>query len=200
MSQVVEKAKAIIGQWSLLNHPFYQAWSAGTLPPEKLKTYSGEYGTFIRLIAKAWDACAYTEIADTERKHTILWRKFANSLGTEISEVSDLRQVRALNNYFEQSCANKPAILGALLAFEYQQPTTVASKLGGLHTHYSDLRADETYFKIHLDDWDEPAMLLKDIESMDKNLQAEALVSVESACMLLWSALSGIYDCESVAA
>ncbi len=200
MTTVSEKVKSIIEQWSLLKHPFYQAWSAGELPADKLKTYAGEYGSFIGLIAEAWDAGKYPEIAGIERDHAKIWEGFANSLGTTVQKSTSIRQVAALNKHFKQSCSSKAAILGALLAFEYQQPTTVASKLTGLRTHYANLKADETYFEIHLNDWDEPALLIKDIERMDTKDQAEALFSLESACMLLWSALSGIYDCDTVAA
>ena len=37
----------ILEKWDLLKHPFYQAWSAGTLPVEALKVYASEYGAFI---------------------------------------------------------------------------------------------------------------------------------------------------------
>lgn len=200
MSTVSEKAKRIIEQWSLLKHPFYQAWTEGTLAAEKLRSYAQEYGSFISLIAGAWNAGGYPEIAGIERDHAKIWEGFANSLGTTVQKTTSIRQVAALNKHYEQSCNSKAAILGALLAFEYQQPTTVASKLQGLRSHYANLNADETYFEIHLDDWDEPALLISDIEDMDTKEQAEALFSLESACMLLWSALSGIYDCDAVAA
>ncbi|MER3558451.1 MAG: pyrroloquinoline quinone biosynthesis protein PqqC, partial [Armatimonadota bacterium] len=44
----------IVAKWNLLNHPFYQAWSAGTLPVESLRAYAQEYGAFIRELPLGW--------------------------------------------------------------------------------------------------------------------------------------------------
>ena len=41
-----------ISNYSLLNHPFYQAWSAGELPVDALKCYAREYGAFISTLPK----------------------------------------------------------------------------------------------------------------------------------------------------
>ena len=41
-----------IADHNLLNHPFYQAWSAGELPVDALRSYAREYGAFISTLPK----------------------------------------------------------------------------------------------------------------------------------------------------
>ena len=50
-----------IARWNLLESRFYQAWSAGTLPVEALRTYAAEYGAFISLIPKGWESHGVAE-------------------------------------------------------------------------------------------------------------------------------------------
>ena len=39
----------ILEQWNLLNHPFYQAWSEGTLPMDALRVYAPRiWGVYCR--------------------------------------------------------------------------------------------------------------------------------------------------------
>ena len=186
MNQTLEKL-------NLLQHPFYQSWSAGTLAPEKLRTYSGEYGTFIKKIAEAWDAVGYKDIADIERSHAVMWADFAKSLKTSISENTNVAEVKELNDFIDECNNDKAKALGALLAFECQQPHTVESKLKGLREHYSNLQCDETYFKVHLDDWDEPEMLKKEINMLDEEGKAASIDAFEKSCQHLWNALTGIH-------
>ena len=44
-----------IADYNLLNHPFYQAWSAGELPVDALRSYAREYGAFISTLPKGWE-------------------------------------------------------------------------------------------------------------------------------------------------
>src|SRR5258708_10612168 len=46
--------RAAIRGHDLLRHPFYQAWSAGTLAEGALATYAREYGAFIRALDCGW--------------------------------------------------------------------------------------------------------------------------------------------------
>ena len=43
MNSLIQKIDRIIEERSLLNHPFYQAWSDGKLTHEALAGYSKEY-------------------------------------------------------------------------------------------------------------------------------------------------------------
>ena len=49
---IKESSDLAVSKRNLLEHPFYQAWSAGTLPAEALQTYACEYGAVHRLTAE----------------------------------------------------------------------------------------------------------------------------------------------------
>ena len=147
-----------LARWNLLESPFYQAWSAGTLPVDALRTYASEYGAFIQRVAQGWSAHGDDATAQVEREHVELWRAFAHALETDIGE-AETPAVKALVETTDRLFAGRAASLGALYAFEAQQPRTAISKLEGLRTHYDLPKSAETYFDVHKDDWDEPAVL-----------------------------------------
>ncbi len=183
----------VFEQYNLLQHPFYLAWNAGRLTKEQMAVYADEYGSFIQLISKGWKAAGEQAIAMEEEEHYVLWKNFAESLGTKkmranISQVNEL--VSSVKNCF----GSYAGALGALYAFEAQQPATAASKLEGLKKHYSDWHPDETYFTIHQADFEEPALLEKKINSLSKEEKLVAALACEETCSLLWNALTGIME------
>ena len=193
MQEIQQKVQDIVRPLDLLTHPFYVSWSAGTLPAEKLKVYANEYGTFIRMISELWETAGYPEIAAEEREHTEVWQSFAQSLKTEIASAARISEIAALTAFMRRATENRAVALGALLAFEFQQPATVDSKLRGLRTHYANLKADETYFEIHLDDWEEPRLLVSEIAKLTGTDREVALEALKQACSLLWNALTGVH-------
>jgi len=50
MSSLLQKIDRIIEERSLLNHPFYQAWSDGKLTREALAGYSKEYYQLVKAV------------------------------------------------------------------------------------------------------------------------------------------------------
>ena len=50
MSSLLQKIDRIIEERSLLNHPFYQAWSDGKLTRESLTGYSKEYYQLVKAV------------------------------------------------------------------------------------------------------------------------------------------------------
>ncbi len=193
MKDIIQQLDASIKEYELLNHPFYQAWNDGTLPAQSLELYAWEYRRFIGKIAEGWDACGFPQIAEVERSHYDMWVDFAKSIrpeaiSTEVGEISTLVSVCDDANHSEA------AALGSLYAFECQQPYTATSKLKGLRDHYKSLGADETYFEVHVDDFDEPAMLRERIEALPEAGQAVALEACRSTSKALWDALTGIHE------
>jgi pyrroloquinoline-quinone synthase len=189
---IQQQLDAIIERWNLLNHPFYKAWSNGTLPVEKLKEYSGEYASFINTVAESWETCGYEDIADTERGHYLMWKDFAGSLGNETIE-SNLPAIRELVAACGDHNRSVASALGGLYAFEAQQPYTAQSKLKGLREHYADLHCNETYFIVHENDFDEPAILAKDMHALSEEEQQAAAIACETTCEKLWNALTAIH-------
>ena len=182
-----------ISRWSLLDSEFYQAWNAGTLPVEALATYAREYGAFISKIAGGWSAHGDEVTAVQEREHAELWRRFARALGTDIGStktpaVAELLQVA------EHRFSDSVESLGALYAFEAQQPATSKSKLEGLRRHYNVDPNAERYFVVHAEDEDEPALLLGRMQSLSGADQARAAAACEQIAQALRGALDGLYE------
>jgi Pyrroloquinoline quinone (Coenzyme PQQ) biosynthesis protein C len=126
----------VFEQYNLLRHPFYLAWNEGRLTKEQMAIYAGEYGSFIQLISEGWQVAGEQAIAKEEEEHYVLWKNFAESLdaknmGATIGQVNEL--VSSVKNCF----GSYAGALGALYAFEAQQPATATSKLEGLKKHYS---------------------------------------------------------------
>lgn len=191
MSSKINTIDNVVEEFNLLNHPFYQAWSAGTLPADALTTYAWEYKKFIGKVAEGWEACGDSKIAKVERYHYDLWLEFAASLGESDSSV-DVAEVNDLVSACDSSFTSYATALGALYAFEVQQPWTSRSKLEGLRTHYASLKADEVYFELHENDFDEPAMLREKMEALTEEDQAKAIAACGLVSEKLWGALTGI--------
>ena len=182
-----------IARWNLLESKFYQAWSSGTLPVEALRTYAAEYGAFISLIPQGWESHGDSATAAVEREHLGLWSGFAQALGTEVG-AAKTPGVRRLCDTAGQLFEQKAASLGALYAFEAQQPATSRSKLEGLREHYNVPRASDTYFEVHADDEEEPRMLLDRIGKLLPEEQEVAVAACEETSRALRFALDDLYD------
>ena len=182
-----------ISRWNLLESAFYQAWSAGTLPVSALGVYAREYGGFIHRVADGWSAHGDEATAKIEREHVELWRAFAKALETDIGE-AETPAVKALVETTDKLFADRAASLGALYAFEAQQPHTAASKLEGLRAHYDLPKSAEVYFDVHKDDWDEPAILRERIDALAPAEREAAVAACEEMSKALRAALDGLAD------
>ncbi len=183
----------VFSKYNLLDHPFYLAWNEGKLTREQLSLYAEQYGSFIKLISKGWQVANEESIATEEQNHYILWQKFGKSLDKENTNTA-LSAVEELVYSTNENCKNYAAALGALYAFEVQQPGTATSKLAGLKKHYSKWNVDETYFKIHADDIEEPELLEQKINVLSEFDKVIAENACETTCKLLWNALTDIYE------
>lgn len=183
----------IVEKWNLLKHPFYQAWSAGALPIEALQVYAREYGSFIASLPRAWETLDDSETAAEEREHAELWTDFTASVGGFTADAS-LPQTVSLLRVAEALFAARASALGALYAFEAQQPATAQSKLDGLKTHYQLPQGAEPYFEAHSANWHESEKLLRQIESLSAEEQAQAVAACERMAESLWDALTGIHE------
>jgi pyrroloquinoline-quinone synthase len=182
-------------QHNLLQHPFYLAWNEGKLTRGQLALYAGEYGSFISLISQGWEQTGEQAIAEEEIEHYALWKNFAVSVGADRIG-ANLASAKQLVSTTESCYSTYAGALGALYAFEAQQPATASSKLDGLRKHYSHWKADETYFKVHENDLAEPAMLEEKISLLSENDQAIAQSACASTCKALWDALTGIMEAQ----
>ena len=192
---VSHRCDALVARRSLLQHPFYVAWSQGTLPVPALRDYARDYGAFIRTVATGWEAVGETHIAGIEEGHAGVWNHtFAAALETIVADAPQTPAVAALVNTARGLFAEQDTALGALYAFESQQPYTAQSKLAGLREHYRELPEPcGEYFRLHTDDFDEPALLASRMEALPPARQARAVAACARMSDALYDALSGIH-------
>lgn len=182
-----------IDRWALLRHPFYQSWESGELPVKALQSYASEYGAFVSQLPLGWETVGDPDTAKEEREHVELWQHFASGLETHISAAS----LPAVVNLVAESqllFASPAAALGALYAFEAQQPATAASKLEGLRKHYNLPASAEPYFVAHSSNQHEAAKLLDLIAALPAAERQTALEACTQMSAALWSALTDIYN------
>ena len=193
MSSRIEELDAIVRQFDLNEHPFYQEWRAGTLPVERLADYADEWAPFIAAVDKGWDRIGYPEYAAEEREHDVLWSRFRTAL--DATGEMERPQSKSLLAVGENAFASVPESLGALYSFEVQQPATATSKLAGLREHYAGtVDADaQQYFVEHAVATDEPAMLAARIDALSDGEFARARTACALFSAAAWGALDGVY-------
>jgi pyrroloquinoline-quinone synthase len=147
---------------NVLDHPFYQRWSAGELTAAELELYAGEYRHAVVALAQA-SRRAVTQAgpehgaelgrhAAEEEAHVALWDEFARAVGGEAlsSAHEPLAQTREC---VESWTAGTDLLesLAVLYAVEASQPAISTTKLEGLAEHYGvhEDSAGAAYFKLH---------------------------------------------------
>jgi pyrroloquinoline-quinone synthase len=205
-----------ISKYDLLNHPFYQAWSAGELTMQDLKFYAEQYYHQVSNFP-TYLTCLHSRLPEGAMRrdvlanayeeecaacpHSELWLRFVEGMGgsaadtagkTPIPEVNDL--LRTFRSLAQQ--APVAAAFGALFAYESQVPRIASEKLSGLKQHYgADDRACG-YFTLHQkadvhhsNVW---RKIISTLVEQDDRRAKEALEGVSHAARALWTALDGI--------
>ncbi len=183
----------IVFALSLSENPFYQAWNAGTLTKDQLSAYATEYAHFLSLMPIGWQTVGDSETAHEEEEHAQLWERFSQSLSAKAQDPQHPATKR-LVALTKELFAKKSTALGALYAFEVQQPMTAQSKRRGLATHYAHLHADEAYFEVHEHNEHEAAKLLAHLEALSSEEQKEAVQACLSMSRALWDTLVSLHD------
>lgn len=192
---ISERCQQAIEKYNLLRHPFYVAWSEGRLPVTALRDYAREYGAFIQNIGAGWSRVGEVKIAKVEEGHATVWeRTFAASLGTSIGEPAT-QGVANLISTSRELFTQETTALGALYAFEAQQPYTAQSKLRGLREHYNHLPGKVgEYFRLHETDFEEPALLAAKMDALDYVRGEQVVSACERTASALHNALTAIYE------
>jgi len=180
----------IVALHDLTRHPFYRAWRAGELSRSTIALYAAEYAPFIDSIELGWSALGDIHHAAEERQHAVLWGRFRDALGSagepRCEEAASLARC-AIDAFVDPSQA-----LGALYAFEAQQPATAQSKLEGLMEHYGFTDHQAAYFRIHASDYGERDRLAVRADRLSPDDSARARDACERTCRAMWRALDGI--------
>ena len=187
----IAQLDSIIELFDLNKHPFYQEWRMGTLPASKLQSYAVEYQAFVATIADGWDTVGEPRYGEEERFHELLWTRFKTELGAHGTPAlkSTETLVTAAKNLFAQPVE----ALGALYAFEAQQPNTSRSKLDGLLEHYTISEEGREYFKVHADDFAEAELIRERVKALSNEEFDQTKTACAIVCSAMWGALDGIY-------
>ncbi len=169
-SALEARLKAVLKERSMLDHPFYRAWSEGTLPVERLQEYAKQYYHFEAAFPRYLSAIhARTEsptirqaLLDNlwdeehgERNHAALWLDFAAALGVPKDEVLAAEPnagTTALVDHFNDVARNGTVAeaLATLFAYEGQVPEIAWEKIKGLKDHYGFTPGGFEFFSVHL--------------------------------------------------
>ena len=94
---MLDQLDGLIEKFHLLKHPFYRAWTNGTLSKESLQLYAAQYYQHVRAFPENLKQLSsrtdgplgelveenLAEELDASNPHPLLWRHFAESLGVE---------------------------------------------------------------------------------------------------------------------
>src|SRR5580693_4913366 len=112
----------LIQRHHLLKHPFYMAWSDGTLSKESLQLYAEQYYQHVRAFPENLKQLAgrskgslapivhenLAEELDVTAPHPMLWRQFAESVGVSEASLDDARPLPGiaalLDTFDEMAC------------------------------------------------------------------------------------------------
>ncbi len=210
---LADRVQAVLAERSLLKHPFYQAWTAGTLPRERLQEYARQYFHFEAEFPRLLSAI-HTRVADPTvrqhildnlwdeehgpRNHRALWLEVAAALGVDRADVEGSTpnaQTAALVQHYRTvaSHAPVPEALAALFAYEGQVPEIAWEKIHGLRTHYGFTPQQFAFWSVHLAaDVEHSGTELALIESLADD-DDRVVAAVEQACDHLYAFLDGCY-------
>jgi len=210
-----------IAKYDLLCHPFYQAWSAGTLTREDLRAYAGDYyhhvAAFPTYLASLYSRledgdlrrAVVANLADEEgldgnpasRPHNELWLDFAEGMGAERTQSrrsEPIAEVTELISSFRRVATEGSAAeaLAAFYAYESQVPRVAKEKARGLREMYDADRRTCGYFTLHTTADVYHSNVWRDqlskLMADDPIAQEQALSAAENAAKSLWHALDGI--------
>lgn len=203
---------------NVLEHPFYERWSAGELSAEELSVYAGEYRHAVVALARASALAAATAApehrgglerhAEEESAHVAVWDEFvlaarmaADTDGTTDTRSSGwLAQTRACAAAWT-SGEDTLEHLAVLYAIEASQPEIARTKLEGLTEHYgySDEGSAVEYFTLHerLDveharQAGELIETLLDVRADREAVAERMLARAQAALRGNWDLLSGV--------
>jgi pyrroloquinoline-quinone synthase len=214
-NETIASLNSLSAEMSLLKHPFYQAWTAGTLPADRLRNYAVQYyqhvAAFPRYLSGLHSRCEDIEtrqhllenLIDEERgpdNHPELWLRFAEALGVTRDEVLSAAPLPAttalIATFTHLSQALPPAAgLAALYVYETQVAEVATAKIDGLKKFYGiDDAAGVQFFTLHRDTDPYHAKAVAELIERNHVGADDQTVALEAARMAL-KAVWDLLDC-----
>jgi len=216
-NEFFDQLDARIAKYDLLCHPFYKAWSAGTLTSEDLQIYGRDYFHHVASfpvylqefgvraeddqLRRAVEVNREDELGmDGARPHPELWLDFVEGMGGDrnASQHEPVAEITQLMESFHSVAreGSPEQALAAFYAYESQVPRVAAEKARGLREMYSANEKTCEYFTLHaVADiyhsriWKHQ---LAKIVASNPDAAEKALNAGERAAKGLWQALDGI--------
>jgi pyrroloquinoline-quinone synthase len=204
----------LIEHHSLLKHPFYRAWSEGTLPKEALQRYAAQYYQHVLAFPENLRQLAgrtgghlgsliqdnLDEELDPVLPHPALWRQFAQAVGVDSNQLAKAHPLPGvcmlLDAYDEIASQGTMAqAVAAFYVYEAQVPETAAQKKDGLAKFYNITDpAAIAYFTVHeeADVRHRSAWRGWLAEQSDED-SFGVMCAAERSLKALWGALDAIY-------
>ena len=137
---VWERIEQARERWNVLEHPFYERWSAGELTREELAEYSGQYRHATAAIAELSASIAESAPEDErvelrrhaaeEEAHVALWDGFLDAVGGDAGAAPTTETAECVEAWTADG--DRLAQLVRLYAIESGQPQISRTKREGL--------------------------------------------------------------------
>jgi pyrroloquinoline-quinone synthase len=217
IQEFFERLAQSIAQYDLLRHPFYQAWTRGSLTREDLQEYAKDYyhhvESFPHCLTQFASRLAKSELREAvlknladeigaggRRSHADYWLDFAEGIGAGRSVVGHepTPQMKNLMLFFKRAATEGTleAALAVFYAYESQVPRVSREKWRGLTERYGASDRTCGYFILHttadlFHSWVWRVQIEKRLKSNPERMEG-ALSAGVSAARHLWEALDGI--------
>ena len=190
-------------KWNVLEHPFYQRWSAGELTLDELAVYSGQYRRATEAVA-----CMSANLAEDapesesrglsahareEADHVAMWDGFVAAVGGSVEDPANPETAECFEAWTQRDGFGPQ--LARLYAVESGQPEISKTKSMGLSDFYG-IEGDpaDTYFTVHATMDVEHAeegrkMIEKYMAEFDED---ELVAAAEEAFEANWRLLDGV--------
>lgn len=194
-------------RWDVLQHPFYQRWSAGELTLDELRFYAGQYRHAVVALADASSAAARRADpaaravlhghAAEERAHVALWDGFGRAVGAQPDAPALAETAACARAWAGSEQRGLLATLVALYAIEAGQPAVSETKRAGLLEHYGMREGSATaYFDVHaVRDHHHAAegreLIAQRIDDVDVDVEV-LLAEAEAVLRANWGLLDGV--------
>jgi len=223
VNNIWSEIDAILDEKSLLKHPFYQAWTMGTLTREDLAHYAQQYykqeSNFPRYVSAVHSNCPelktrqmllenLTHEESGPENHPELWLRFAGAVGADRGSVQNAEMnagtKKCVETFDRLSRGDWRTGLAALFAYEVQQPAVAKTKIEGLKNKYGlDSKDALGFFQVHesVDAWhsESEKQILSDEIRRNPALGEEVKASVSEACDALNALLDGVCESRGIA-
>lgn len=221
-TEFFRRLDARVSRYDLLCHPFYRAWSAGSLTRKDLRSYAQDYYHHVEAFP-SYLAALGLRLEDGELRravlanmcdekggeggrgncavpHSDLWLDFAEGMGSSrnLEWHNPVPEVQQLMSYFHRLAgeALPEQVLAALYAYESQVPRIAVEKERGLRVMYGADDKTCGYFSLHAEADVHHARVWRTLleKRMKEHPEAAdaALNAAENTARMLWQALDGI--------